>query len=344
MAFKDIFRIFRRKKKKTEDAAEQPAKELERSDPNAWPEAESAGEAGDPNAWPEPDAAGDVDGAETWPDDGAAASEGGEVWPEEASGGGEAWPDAESAPADGSDAWPETGDAGPGGEAAAWPAEDGQPSEAPADGSEEDAGKKGKKKKKAKKEKKPKKKKGEEGDEADEAAESGKKKPPLLLIIIPAVIVVAAAAVLLILKPWAPKDPKPDEDTEQVEPPAEDEGGQEEGGEEEPDPPETPPARPAAPEPMDTAGAMDHFATLSPASLGLEGESMSEYNYYATGRTVTVDGIKCREIMVYSVSASAGTNDIEGRYLLSMDGSKLFRDTGGGVIEALSPSVIGLGG
>ena len=70
---------------------------------------------------------------------------------------------------------------------------------------------------------------------------------------------------------------------------------------------------------------------------------MSEYRYYATGKTVSVDGIRCREIMVYSENPNAGTNDIEGRYLLSMDGRRLFRDDGDRVITELSPSVIGLG-
>ena len=121
--------------------------------------------------------------------------------------------------------------------------------------------------------------------------------------------------------------------------PTEEEPPEEEPGEEEPS--EAPP--PAAPAPMDTARAMDHFSSLSPASLGLSGDSMAEYRYYATGKTITVDGIKCREIMVYSVSDRAGTNDIEGRYFLSMDTRKLFRDNGDGGVEELSPSLIGIG-
>ena len=94
---------------------------------------------------------------------------------------------------------------------------------------------------------------------------------------------------------------------------------------------------------MDTAAAMDRFASLSPASLGLSGESMSEYRYYATGKTVSVDGIKCREIMVYSESPSAGTNVTEGKFLLSMDGRRVFRNENG-EIEELSPATIGLSG
>ena len=159
------------------------------------------------------------------------------------------------------------------------------------------------------------------------------------------VVLAGVAAALLILKPWAPKEPKEEEPVEEIEPteekPAEEEPTDGEPAEEEPAPEEP---KQSVGTPMDTANAMDHFASLSPESLGLEGESMSEYRYYATGKTVVVDNIKCREIMVYSVSESAGTNDIEGRYLLSMDGRKLFRDDGNRNITELSPSVIGLGG
>ena len=146
---------------------------------------------------------------------------------------------------------------------------------------------------------------------------------------------------LLILKPWAPKEPK-EEEPEIVEEPAEEEPTEEEPSAEATAADLTP-VQPAPPPVIDTAGAMDHFAALNPGSLGLEGESMAEYRYYSTGKTITVDGIKCREIMVYSVSDSAGTNDVEGRYFLSMDTKKLFRDNGANGVEELSPSLIGIG-
>ncbi|MBR3560047.1 MAG: hypothetical protein IKN81_00700 [Oscillospiraceae bacterium] len=342
MKLKNIFRGFGRKKKTNKPSAP-PV--VEKADPNAWPEPDvpdmDSGEA-----WPEPDEGG---AAEAWPDEGGGTAEAwpdtGESWPDEDASTAEAtaWPDADAVTgAEESSGWSDSG-AADAGDAGAWPAEsqtegenawpqgDAATPEPPA-GEAED-GKKGKKKKKPKKEKKKKKKKGD-----DTGEEGKKKKPKLLLILIPVVVVAAAAAVLLILKPWAPKAPK-EEEPEIVE-----EQPPEEPAEEEPAVEATAAnLTPAQPPVMDTAGAMDRFASLDPGSLGLAGESMAEYRYYSTGKTITVDGIRCREIMVYSVSESAGTNNVEGRYFLSMDGQKLFRDTGDHGVEELSPSTIGIG-
>ena len=353
MKIKDIFRLFGRKKKKTAKKAPAVPRKAEKNDPNAWPTADAASNVGgeawpvpdpepaanDVNAWPDANAAPEEEIANAWPDANVAPDEGDSgAWPDAAEGDG-AWPsDGGEWAADGGDAaWPDEGSAEPPAQAAT-----------KAESEEEGDGKKKKdKKKKSKKAKKPKKGGKKKGDAGEGESEEGgkKKKPPLLLIMIPAVAIIAAAAVLLILKPWGSKEPREEEPTEEVEP-AEEEPAEEEPAEEEPvdgEPtPEEP--KPAAPAPMDTAAAMDRFAAMSPESLGLEGESMSEYRYYATGKTITVDGIKCREIMVYSVSGSAGTNDIEGRYLLSMDGRKVFRDAGERSIVEISPSVIGLEG
>ena len=355
MKLKDIFRGLGRKKKKEQAVAPPQA---EKTDPNAWPEAGLAGVDAD-EEWPEPDVGSGTEPAETWPDGGGAA----ETWPDTEQGAPEPWTGgAADSDADTATAWPDANAGGDAGEAAAWPEEtpagdaggesawpsggdpdadagaawpsEGGATEPPA---EEEDGKKGKKK--PKKGKKPKKKKKKKGEDAAEGEEGGKKKKPkLLLILIPAVVLIAAtAAVLLILKPWAPKEPKAEEPEIVEEEPKEEEPAAEATAA------DLTPARPAPPPVKDTAGAMDHFAALDPGSLGLEGESMAEYRYYATGKTITVDGIRCREIMVYSVSESAGTNDMEGRYFLSMDTEKLFRDNGADGVEELSPSVIGIG-
>jgi hypothetical protein len=98
-------------------------------------------------------------------------------------------------------------------------------------------------------------------------------------------------------------------------------------------------------QPLNTVEALNLFGEFSPASLGLQGETMDVYRYYTTGKTVTIDGIPCMEIMVYSENESADTNDYAGRYFLSKGTTrKLFRDDGGGVIVELSPSIIGIGG
>ena len=228
-----------------------------------------------------------------------------------------------------------------------------------ADDGKEDKKKKPKKekKKKPKKPKKRKRKKGESAEDEEGEEEGTKKKFPLLLILIPAAVLLGAAAALLVLRPWTDKTP-PGEDSELVEP-----AGPEQNGDDgqEGNPGAEPPQKdgtqdndgeafkPASNNPtvaheaVDTSQAMDQFGRFDPESLGIEGESMAEYHYYATGKTLEVDGIKCREIMVYSQDERTGTNDIVGRYFLSMDASKLFRDMGDHVVVELSPTFAGTG-
>ena len=317
----------------------------------AWPEVSAEGawpEASDnPNAWPTA-AQAPVDGAAAWPDAGT-----------EASSDPIAWPTMAQAPVDGVEAWPEAGTEAGGAEG--WP-EAPPPAALATEDEPEDGKKKKKKGKKAKKEKKPKKekklkkrkkKKGEEGEEGEAAEEGeeagGKKKLPLLFILIPAVVVIAAVVVLLLLKPWASKEteaeelPVEEEIDLEAQPPVEetkDDGTSEDGEQSGAGTSETSTA-PVAP--MNTAEAMNRFATFTPESLGLTGESMSEYRYYATGRNTRVDGYQCREIMVYRENANAGTNDFAGRFLLSADSRHLYRDDGNGVITELSPATIGIG-
>lgn len=76
---------------------------------------------------------------------------------------------------------------------------------------------------------------------------------------------------------------------------------------------------------MTLSESVDFINSLSPATLGLQGENMSEYNVYAEQEAVLVDGNTCAKIMVYSQSASAGTNVIQGIYFLSRDGDDLYR-------------------
>lgn len=69
---------------------------------------------------------------------------------------------------------------------------------------------------------------------------------------------------------------------------------------------------------------MDYFKSLSPAVLGLEGESMEEYEIYSMSGTVIVDDNSCLQIRVCSKENPAGTNDPSGVYLLSSDGLHLY--------------------
>lgn len=86
---------------------------------------------------------------------------------------------------------------------------------------------------------------------------------------------------------------------------------------------------------MTVAEAIDYVKSLSPAALGLEGNSMEPYNVYNIDGLVMVDGVPCMEFRVYSRSEE-GTNDVAGIYLISGDKSKIYRlDKAAGTIEAL---------
>ena len=90
---------------------------------------------------------------------------------------------------------------------------------------------------------------------------------------------------------------------------------------------------------MTTAETEEYLRRFTPASLGLSGESMDDYEIYAADNVVLVDGYTCAELSVYSKDASAGTNDIEGWFLLSRGSDRtLFRlDRETGQLTKLDP-------
>ena len=75
---------------------------------------------------------------------------------------------------------------------------------------------------------------------------------------------------------------------------------------------------------------VEYFNGLDPAKLGLEGSDMSEYMVYPKQGWVLVDGISCREIMVYQTDASDGTNAYVGTYFLSSDLEHMYRKESAG--------------
>ena len=218
------------------------------------------------------------------------------------------------------------------------------------------------KKEKPPKEKKPKKekkaKKGKDAPEGAEGEEGAKKKgPPLLLILIPVfvVLIVGVLAVVFVVLPRLRG--KPAEDIEpddpgaalsaQVENTERAKQGEPRDGEPEPPPdaePEAPPDEPApgsdgtpAPEgleeepeqkPVDivvsmtTSESISYFRSLPPEALGLPGESMDEYDIFASEHLILVDDVPCKEFHVYSISGRAGTNSVEGLYLLTQRGAR----------------------
>lgn len=187
------------------------------------------------------------------------------------------------------------------------------PPDAPAGVSASQKGKKGKKGEKGKKKAK--------GGGRKKDAGGGKKKSPKLLILAAAAAVVflaAAAAALLILKPWEAGAPQP-------EAPEESETAQPAEPSAEPASAPTPAPAPTPAQEVTRGEAVEYIKSLSPSVLGLEGESMEEYGVYPGERVVLVEDIPCTEVDVYAITA-AGTNDIQGRYLLTKTGPRrLFR-------------------
>ncbi len=212
---------------------------------------------------------------------------------------------------------------------------------------------------KPKKEKKPKK--GKETPEGAEGGEGGKKKGlPLLLILIPVFVVVIAAALVVIfvvlpklrkppaeeIDPDAPlsaqventerakKGDKQDKDAANEE--ATDDSGKKgkqdaeapPDAETDPDAEVPPPEEEQKPADVDivvsmtTSESISYFRSLPPEALGLPGESMKDYDIFASEHLILVDGVPCKKFHVYSFAGKAGTNSVEGSYLLTQRGAR----------------------
>jgi len=69
----------------------------------------------------------------------------------------------------------------------------------------------------------------------------------------------------------------------------------------------------------------EYFAACKPSDLGLEGESMVEYEIYPLDAVVHVDGVQCFRVNIYDREEGVETNVIRGIYLLSGDMGRLYR-------------------
>lgn len=87
--------------------------------------------------------------------------------------------------------------------------------------------------------------------------------------------------------------------------------------------------------PTSMAEQVDYFTTLDPAKLGLDGSDMSAYTVYPQQGRVLVDGISCREIMVYQEDARSGENVYMGTYFLSSDLENMYKKESNGRIVAV---------
>ncbi len=104
------------------------------------------------------------------------------------------------------------------------------------------------------------------------------------------------------------------------------------------------PAEPAAEENILTMSeSVDYIHTLSPEQLGLEGESMDDFELLPSEGLILVDGEPCTEIMVYRRDPKTGTNVFQGSYLLDRSGSRLYRldRDSNAVTELLTPGGMG---
>lgn len=76
------------------------------------------------------------------------------------------------------------------------------------------------------------------------------------------------------------------------------------------------------PEPITMREAQQKLESMTPAELGLEGESMDEYEVFTFDGAVVVDGRACVRMNVYNFEQS---NEFMGCYLMSLDGRHLYR-------------------
>lgn len=75
------------------------------------------------------------------------------------------------------------------------------------------------------------------------------------------------------------------------------------------------------------SGAKAMMNTVTPAEIGLPGESMSEYSLKPGPGFVMVDGKACLTVYVYGKN-SVGTNSLMGTYFISSDCTTLYRQIG----------------
>lgn len=93
--------------------------------------------------------------------------------------------------------------------------------------------------------------------------------------------------------------------------------------------PETP-AEEEASQPTSMMEQLDYFNSLNPEKLGLVGNDMNDYMVYPQQGWVLVDGIYCREIMVYLEDQASGNNVYMGTFFLSSDLQHMYQKTGAG--------------
>ncbi|MCF0151377.1 MAG: hypothetical protein HUJ80_08215 [Firmicutes bacterium] len=76
---------------------------------------------------------------------------------------------------------------------------------------------------------------------------------------------------------------------------------------------------------MTITDVQDYVQNLKPSYLGLDGESMAEYNVYLMDGYARMGDTYCMRFNVYRTDGVAGTNEIAGMYTISCDSQKVYR-------------------
>lgn len=102
-----------------------------------------------------------------------------------------------------------------------------------------------------------------------------------------------------------------------------------------PEPETEDPADAGVSQPTSMMEQLEFFNGLNPEKLGLVGNDMSDYMVYPQQGWVLVDGISCREIMVYLEDAQKGTNVYMGTFFLSSDLEHMYQKQDSGSLVAI---------
>ena len=86
-----------------------------------------------------------------------------------------------------------------------------------------------------------------------------------------------------------------------------------------------PPSAASAQHPVTQRGAVQQLEKLSPAQLGLPGESMDLYEVIPMDATKMVNGEPCIWMHVYSDKNVPNSNEFMGSYLMTLDAEHLYR-------------------
>lgn len=88
-------------------------------------------------------------------------------------------------------------------------------------------------------------------------------------------------------------------------------------------------------EAMNVVAAVEFLRTISPTALGLDGDSMDDYNIYLADGEVRVDKVPAISLRVYRKAVEAGGNSFVGEYLIVGNRSSVYKvdHVNGGIVE-----------